>query len=261
MVPDSSDTDASTSNTVGVDGPLSWQAFAGAFRQLTILGSAPASDKPGRALLWYPLVGLVFGLMWLAVDLIVAPLGGHWISSVAVASIGLLITRRWPCIGLGMTLRSLWSGSRQNPDGEVPATVSVALVAALVWLIQLACLASVDRWRPIGLVCAPLFGRWAMVVLAFGSRQSRPDGKRMKYAKGVTFEEFGWASTATLGLVFWATGLLGILLLICAAIPIVGLRVWLHWRLDGVTTASLGAACAIAEIVPLAVLAGFSSAG
>jgi hypothetical protein len=96
-----------------------------------------------------------------------------------------------------------------------------------------------------------------MVVLAFGSRDARPDGKRVKFAKGVTFEEFGWASAVTLGLVFWGTGLLGILLLICTAIPIVGLRIWLHWRLDGVNAAAMGAACAVAEIVPLMVLAQF----
>jgi cobalamin synthase len=153
----------------------------------------------------------------------------------------------------------LWVRNREEAidQSDGPLSVSAVIGAGLAWVALLVCLVSVDRWRPIGLLCAPLFGRWAMVVLAFGSRAARSDGRRTKFAKGVTFEEFGWASTATLAIVFWGTGLLGILLLVCAAIPIVGLRVWLHWRLDGITAASMGAACAVAEIVPLLVLALF----
>jgi adenosylcobinamide-GDP ribazoletransferase len=247
------------SGTVRVEHPLSLAALTGAVRQLTLLGTAPATDRPGRSLLWYPLVGLLLGSLWLAIDLIVGPFTGRVVSSVAVATIAVLVTRRWPCIGVGRTLASLLArnpsdGLRQS-QGPLSTQAMVGTIAA--WLALVACLLTVDRWRPIGLVCAPLFGRWAMVVLAFGSRAARSDGKRTKFAKGVTFEEFGWASTCTLALVFWGTGLLGILLLVCAAIPIVGLRVWLHWRLDGITASSMGAACAIAEIVPLLVLASF----
>lgn len=247
------------SPSLRVEHPLSLTAIAGAVRQLTILGPAPASDKPGRSLLWYPVVGLLLGSLWLGVDLAVAPFAGYIGSSFAVAAAGVLVTRQWPSVGAGRTFVSLVVRDRRAAfryaNGPLSAPVMVG--AAVVWLIQVYCLISVDRWRPVGLVCAPLFGRWAMVVLAFGSRAARPDGKRSKFAKGVTFEEFGWASTATLALVFWGTGLLGILLLVCAAIPIVGLRVWLHWRLDGITAASMGAACAVAEIVPLLVLALF----
>jgi hypothetical protein len=49
-----------------------------------------------------------------------------------------------------------------------------------------------------------------------------------------------------------ATGLLGIVLFLCTAVPIVGLRLLLHRRLDGITPAALGAAGAVAETIPLA---------
>lgn len=238
--------------------PLSLAAVASAVRQLTVVGRRPVTEKPGRALLWYPLVGLLLGGLWLLVDLAVLPIGGQLGSSVAVATIAVVVTRNWPPVGAGRTIPGLASSRDQAlAYAYGPLSPPAVICAALVWLIQLLCLSSVHRWRPIGLACAPLFGRWSMVVLAFGSRAARPDGKRAKFAKAATFEEFGWASSATLALVFWGTGLLGILLLVCTAIPVVALRVLLHWRLDGITQASLGAACAIGEIVPLAVLALF----
>jgi len=246
-------------STPPAERPLSLAALTGAIRQLTVFGPAPVDDKPGRSLLWYPLVGLLLGWLWLAVDLIVAPLVGRLVASIAVGITGVLVTRTWPSLAAGRTFASLSLHDRDEAlrYANGPLTAAAAIAGVLIWLALIYSLACVDRWRPIGLVCAPLFGRWAMVVLAYGSRAARLDGKRTKYAKGVTFEEFGWASTATLALVFWGTGLLGILLLVCAAIPIIGLRVAMHWRLDGITAASLGAACAIAEIVPLLVLALF----
>ena len=88
MSQDASNADDAASTANAVERPLSLAAVVGAVRQLTILGAAPTSDRPGRSLLWYPLVGLVLGLVWLAVDLAAAPFVGALGANVARLRLG-----------------------------------------------------------------------------------------------------------------------------------------------------------------------------
>jgi hypothetical protein len=127
----------------------------------------------------------------------------------------------------------------------------------LVAAVELALLGALDRFRVVGLAFAPVLGCCAMVVLAVGSRAARADGRRLKFAPGVGFREFGVASTATFALVFLSTEFLGLLLVLATAAFTIGARVSLHRWLGGVNDTAMLATGEAVQLLVIAVLVAF----
>ena len=231
-------------------------AVVGAFRRLTVLGVNQRPQPMDSSALFYPLVGLVLSALWIVVDHITS---NHLVSAFLLLISALLATGGQALLGAGRTLAGLLV---RSPDRALevmagPFGYAALLSAAAIFSLELLCLADLDRLRLLALAAAPLLGRWAMIVLAFGSRAARPDGRRYKFAPALTFREFGIASTVTFALLFAVTGFLGVIMVIVAAVAVIGLRLLLHRRLDGVTDASVAAACELTQLVTLGLLALF----
>jgi cobalamin synthase len=233
--------------------------LAAAIRQLTFLEHGERAFPMGASAMFYPLVGLGIGGLWILVDRLAAFAGSPLLSAALVLTGTVLATRARPLLGAGRTLAASFSRSRARAlrlmDGPVETAALAA--AAVVLALELLCLIQLDRLRFVGLAAAPLLGRWSMVVMAVGSRAARADGRRYKFDPQVTFRELGVTSTVTFALLFAATGFLGVVLVLSVAAAVVGLRTWLHHRLHGITCASLGAACELAQLITLALLAPF----
>lgn len=230
-----------------------------AVRRLTPLQRGEGASPMGASAMLHPVLGLGLGAVWVLVDRLAASTGNAPLAAAVVLAAALLVTRGRPLLGAGRTLAASFSRSRsralQLMDGpvEVAALAAAAVVLALEWV----CLIQLDRLRFVGLATAPFLGRWSMVVMAVGSRAARADGRRYKFDPEIGFRELGVTSTVTFGLLFAATGFLGVVLALSVAAAVVALRTWLHRRLDGITDASLGAACELAQLVTLALLAPF----
>ncbi|MGH7788860.1 MAG: hypothetical protein ACRERC_18465 [Candidatus Binatia bacterium] len=221
-----------------------WAAVGAAIRFLTPAGA------PGRvdaSAVYYPLVGLVIGAVWLVTDRLVSPLAGQSLASVAVVLVGIGLTGGRALLALGRALLGRFGGS----------TAAVYVAAGLLAGLEIGLVEALGRYRPVGLLFAPLLGCCSLVVLAVGAREARADGRRVKFAPLVTFREFGVASTATFALIFLTTEFLGLVLILYAAALSLAARVGLHrWRggVDDITLRATGAAIELSVLVLLVAL-------
>jgi cobalamin synthase len=225
---------------------------------LTLLGRGRRPLGIDGSTVYYPLVGLLLGLLWLGTDRLAASLGMNRLaSSAAVVAVAHLATGGQRLLDLGRTALALFAAgrpARMKALEGAPARRAYA-AAAVVALLEILCLWRLDRFRPIGLLFAPLLAHCSIVVMAVGSRAARGDSRRVKFAPGVTFREFALASTGTFAAVFLLTEFLGLLLVLFTAVLVVGLRLFFHRWLDGVNRAVLGAACELTQLGVLALLA------
>lgn len=228
-----------------------------ALRDLTVLRPARETPELGASTALYPLVGFAFGLIWLLVDELVTPVAGRLAASAAVLITATAVTGgRWLADAGRLSRARLWARGRGHALDLAAGAPSVAL-CAVIFAAELYCLYHLDRLRAVGLIFAPVLGIWSMVVLTVGSRAARQDGRRVKFAPELSFQEFGWASVIALTPLMAVTEFLGVLLAVCAASAIVIQRLLLHRWLDGVPPAALGAAHETTVLLTLAVLALF----
>lgn len=220
-----------------------------------VFGAAPRPIV-GAWAVYLPLAGLLLGGAWLATDLAAGRMGARSLASAAVMLVHAALTRTRPLRALAAVLTAIPAarGRRLEIVTGTP-TMAMNALAVLIALGEIAVLSALDRFRTVGLVCAPLLGACSMVVLAVGSRAARPDGRRLKFAPQVGFREFGLASAATFGLVFLTTEFLGLLLILATAAFVIAVRVASHRWLDGVNETVLLATAEATQLVVLATLA------
>jgi adenosylcobinamide-GDP ribazoletransferase len=233
-------------------------AFAAAFRSLTVLGCRKRDSAIDGAAVYYPLVGLLLGVLWLAVDRLAAPLG-RVPSSLSVLAVALLSTGGAPLRDLASTVAAALTPTRSAAVTvmESRSGALVCLAAVVIALVELACFLALDRFRTVALIFVPMLGRSAMVVLAVGSRAAREDQRQVKFAPGLGFNEFALASTIAFALIFLSTEFLGLLLVLGTAGLTVGLRVLFHRWLGGINMTATGAACEATQLMGLVLLAAF----
>jgi cobalamin synthase len=243
------------------DPPLlpGWRAIGTAFRTLTILGPGDrTAARVDASAVYYPVVGMALGLIWVLADLAVGRIGGRLLGSAAVLSVGAALTRARGPLALGRLLAALASRRPDRLTRHDGGGRRATICALLVMLVELAVLCELNRFRVVGLAFAPLLGCCAMVVLAVGSRAARPDGRRLKFAPELGFAEFGAASAATFALVSLSSEFLGLLMVLGTAIVTVAARVFFHRWLDGVNDTAMFATGEIVQLMTLALLAAFS---
>jgi hypothetical protein len=228
-----------------------------AIRSLTAWGTEDG-PRVGRSALFYPFVGVGLGTLYLAADRAAASFAGLGGRSLAVVLVSALFTGGRGWIGFGRAAIALLDADHERAVATLRGTARqapVRIATAGCAVAQFLCLCGLDRFRTAALLFAPLLGACSMVVLAVGSRQLRADGRRMKYAPALTFNEFAVASSVSFAIVFLSAEFLGLLLVLATAALTVGLRVLLHWRLDGVDDSSLQAGRALVELQTLFILA------
>jgi cobalamin synthase len=91
-------------------------------------------------------------------------------------------------------------------------------------------------------------------VLAHGARDAGAD-EGTKFARAVGSREFAGASVFALALVLLAAEAIGLVVIVASAAATVGLRVWFHHRLGGITTQNLGAVAETVETLALVLFA------
>lgn len=231
-------------------------ALATAFRALTILGPTGAPFRVDASAVYFPLVGLVLGAVWLAVDRLIEPWAGPLAASIAVLVVATALTRGRGVLALARTLAAPVAGSGRRLEAfESVGAAATGIAAALVLAAELAVLVRLTRFRLVGLAFAPVLGCCSIVVLAVGSRAARADGRQVKFAPDVTFREFGIATTATFALLFLTTEFLGLLLVLTTAVFTVAARVGWHRWIGGVNATALFATAEATQLLVLAVLA------
>jgi adenosylcobinamide-GDP ribazoletransferase len=203
-----------------------------------------------RAALVFPAVGALLGALLLAADRVAGAGLPAPLSSLLVVALLAALTGG---VHLG-DLAALASGAATAGEG-VRTPAGLAAVAAVL-LVKVAALASMgDPLRSDALLLAPVLGRWALVVLAYGARPVRAGGRRGVRIGRVSFREFGWASVLGFAVALGRGEAVGLVAVVAAAGLATALRLLVYRRFGGMTAAALGAAVELVEAATFVLLA------
>ncbi|MCD6187777.1 MAG: adenosylcobinamide-GDP ribazoletransferase [Desulfuromusa sp.] len=235
------------------------ESFFSAVRFLTIVpvpeswcGDESAFHKSPE---WYPLVGLLIGLVMVAADLIF-----RWLLPVPVASVLLLlvmiaVSGALHLDGLADSADAFFSSRGREKMLEImkdsrsgPMGVTALVLVLLLKLMLLISLPDAWRWQVILLI--PFVGRCSIVVVSSWLPYARQEGTAAFTANNFSWSRFG----IVLGMLFVVTlSLLGGAGL--AVVAIFSLSLWLlgHYslrKIGGFTGDTLGATCELMELLP-----------
>ncbi|WP_431496137.1 adenosylcobinamide-GDP ribazoletransferase [Pseudomonas brassicacearum] len=224
------------------------------------LPGMPEPEQLGRSLLFYPLVGLLFGvLLWLLNALLLGtPLLLH---AALLLSVWVLLSGGLHLDGLADSADA-WLGGfgdrertlliMKDPRSGPIAVITLVLVLLLKFT---ALLALIEQEQTLALIIVPVLGRAALLGLFLTTPYVRAGGLGQALADHLP-RRSGWQvlSVCALGsllLLGWA----GLWTLVVAALVFIGLQRMMLRRLQGCTGDTAGALLELLEMAVLVALA------
>jgi adenosylcobinamide-GDP ribazoletransferase len=224
------------------------------------LPGMPTPQESGRSLLFYPLVGLLFGLLLMGLN---ALLG----SAPPMLHAALLLTG-WVLLSGGLHLDGLadsadaWLGGFGDRERTLsimkdPRSGPIAVITLMLVLLLKFCalLALIENHHSLGLLLAPVIGRSAMLALFLNTRYVRAGGlgqalaDHLPRALGRQVLLVSAVGCVLLG------GVSGAIALLVAGVCFFWLRHLMLRRLGGTTGDTAGALLELLEMAVLVVLA------
>lgn len=224
------------------------------------LPGMPTPQESGRSLLFYPLVGLLFGLLLIGLNALLgaAPPMLH----------AALLLSAWVVLSGGLHLDGLadsadaWLGGFGDRERTLtimkdPRSGPIAVVTLVLVLLLKFCalLALIESHHSAGLLLAPVIGRSAMLALFLNTRYVRAGGLGQALADHLP-RRLGLQVLllSAAGCVLLA-GVSGLIALLVAAVGFYWLRHLMLRRLGGTTGDTAGAMLELLEMSVLVVLA------
>lgn len=212
----------------------------------------------GRSAPLFPVVGLCLGLVLVLVNRLLDPHLDPGILSALLVTLLILMTRALHMDGLGDTFDGLGAkGDRETAlkamaDSRTGIFGLLAVVVVIVF--KLRAIEVLGDGRDQALLLAPVLGRWAMVILAFGSESAR-EGMGRIMVDHVQGRHLLLATAFSLLLIIPLAGRTGLLIALSVVLlTLISSRV-LHRRLGGVTGDTFGAVGELSETTALVIFA------
>ncbi|WP_339543701.1 adenosylcobinamide-GDP ribazoletransferase [Pseudomonas sp. RA_35y_Pfl2_P32] len=224
------------------------------------LPGMPSPQELGRSLLFYPLVGLLFGgLLW--------GLNGLLAGAPALLHAAILLTV-WVVLSGGLHLDGLadsadaWLGGFGDRERTLaimkdPRSGPIAVVTlVLVLLLKFAALlALIEQQATVGLILAPLLGRTALLGLFLTTPYVRAGGLGQALADHLPRQAGRRVLLLSALACVLVAGWSGVIALLAAAGVFVGVRHLMQRRLGGTTGDTAGALLELLEVAVLMALA------
>jgi len=218
--------------------------------------SQGTAAQRARAMVYFPIVGFVLGVILAIVDrtagLVVGPAGRSFAALIVGAGLSLGLANR----GVADTVEVLRRGTRPASTGltrigPVGAAAAIAAFAFETW-----CLSRItdDAARAGALVMAMMLSRWAIIPIGYGLKPLEHWGLGVPYEGGISFREFAVSSVVALGLTMGLYQNVGLAVIIALALTILAMRLVLSRRMGGASGYMLAGGCALVEVVTFAVL-------
>ncbi|MEF9898041.1 MAG: adenosylcobinamide-GDP ribazoletransferase [Pseudomonas sp.] len=224
------------------------------------LPGMPSAAQMGRSVLFYPLVGLLFGvLLW----------GLHaLLEGSPVLLHAALLLSAWVVLSGGLHMDGLadsadaWLGGFGDRERTLeimkdPRSGPIAVVTLVLVLLLKFCavLVLVERGQGVLLILAPLLGRASLLGLFLCTPYVRSGGIGQALADHLPRRSAAWALFASFALCLCIAGLQGLYVLVVAGVAFFWLRRVMIRRLGGTTGDTAGA---LLELLELAVLLGLT---
>ena len=238
------------------------RAFLTALKFLTVFPwprKFPTSQgEIGRSAPLFPVVGLCLGLVLVLVNHLLDPYLSPGILSALLVTLLILMTRALHMDGLGDTFDGLGAkGDRETAlkaMGDSRTGIFGLLAVVVVIVFKLRAIEVLGDGREQALLLAPVLGRWAMVILAFGAESAR-EGMGRIMVDHVQGRHLLLATAFSLLLIIPLAGRTGLLIALSVVLlTLISSRV-LHRRLGGVTGDTFGAVGELSETTALVIFA------
>ena len=224
------------------------------------LPGMPAPQELGRSLLFYPLVGLLFGLLLWGLDTVLAgaPLMLH----------AALLLTVWVVLSGGLHLDGLadsadaWLGGFGDRERTLtimkdPRSGPIAVVTLVLVLLLKFCalLALIEHQHSVVLLIVPLIGRSALLGVFLTTPYVRAGGLGQSLAEHLPRTAGWWVLSLSAVACVALAGVAGVWALLLAALGFVWLRHVMMRRLGGTTGDTAGALLELLEVMVLVGLA------
>lgn len=231
-----------------------WADIRAAFSFLTILPLGYAEGrKPGWSFAWFPLVGLLIGVI-LALIASFSPFE-HSVNTFLVLAAWVVMTGGLHLDGFGDSCDGLLATVEPERRLEImkdPRAGSWAVVGLVLLLL--------GKWVTIGtvlprlLILPPILGRWAMVIAAYRFPYARQSGMGSYYRDGLGNAQVTVATGLTLISTIVAAHdvVTAVILLGMSLVTVLIVGQWAARRLgEGITGDVYGAICELTELLCL----------
>jgi len=217
-----------------------------------------STNEVGRSAIFFPVVGLMLGLILALVNFLLLPFASAGLLSVILVALLAFMTRGLHLDGVGDTFDGLGAGGDRDrvltimDDSHTGVFGVIAIVLVLFFKIHALESLDVDRWR--ALLVAPILGRWAMVLLAYRSKAAKA-GLGSNLIDHLQTKHFVLATLLTLLLVAAIFRGNGIFMMAWVAVFTMASKNYFHRRLGGVTGDTFGAVGELSETSVMVLLA------
>jgi adenosylcobinamide-GDP ribazoletransferase len=217
-----------------------------------------SANEVGRSAIFFPVVGLILGLILVLINFLLLPFASAGLLSVILVSLLTFMTRGLHLDGVGDTFDGLGAGGDRErvlsimDDSHTGVFGLIAIVLVLFFKIHALESIDVDRWR--ALLLAPILGRWAMVLLAYRSKPAKA-GLGSNLVDHLQTKHFLLATLLTLLLAAVISRGNGIVMMAWVAAFTILSKNYFHRRLGGVTGDIFGAVGELSETSVMVLLA------
>jgi adenosylcobinamide-GDP ribazoletransferase len=228
--------------------------FLGAFAFLTILPvRMPPAHLPGRAFAYFPLVGLVIGVVISGIASV--QFVARDMSAFLALAAWVILTGGLHLDGFGDSCDGLLATTTpqrrleimKDPRAGTYAVVGLSLLLLGKWLALRAA-------PPLLLMLPPVMGRWALALAAYSFPYARASGVGAYFREGLERTQV-FSATAFAGMIALVFGWPVLLVVLVAPITVFMAGRWASARLGGALTGDVyGAICELTELLCLVIL-------
>lgn len=216
----------------------------------TIVKRMFTSQEMGRAVAWFPMVGIVLGFLLYAVNYLAQLIFPVSVSAAITLFAWVVFTRAFHLDGFMDTCDGLFGGFTPERRLEIMKDSRIGAFGAaggiLVLLTEYSALTSSTNIFS-ALILATTLGRWSMPIIIYSFPYARKDGLGFEMKKDVGIKEIFIATLITGMVSFFIYNWLGLVLMLAAAIIALLICFYVMRLIPGLTGDVYGAVTIIVE--------------
>ena len=215
------------------------------------------SDSLPQATLYFPLAGLLLGLILAAVNILFSYLGFNQLfTNTALVTLLIVLTAGLHLDGLADTFDALLSRKESLEMLEIMRDSHIGTMGVLslitIILFKISLLGSLDfTTKNITLLLMCLLSRYALVITMFLFPYARQHGKAKIFMAGMNFKIFFLATLTTLALIIIFCPVKGLVCLASVVVFVFLSGKFMSKKIGGITGDTLGAINELGEVLVL----------
>ena len=203
-------------------------------------------ERVGMGAPYFPLVGLVLGVILAIFNRILEPYLESEILGVVLITILIILTGASHLEGTRKTFDSFTTKTNLEGEGASPVTVCGFVAIMLLVLFKIRSIEVIGETRNLSLLLTPTLARWALVIFLYGSASATDDAAQ-HIAENVRAWHLVFATAVTLGITVFLVGPTGLWIGLCLSLLALLSRGYLHRRGGGLNCNHFGTLVEVGE--------------